>query len=444
MVSPSAPLLEELFDYLRIPSISSGGGDPGDLTAAAEWLRDKIARSGGDAHVRSDLGNPLVVGDLIASDPSAPSVLIYGHYDVQSPDPIDAWTSPPFAPEIRDGRIYARGSSDDKGNFFPLLFAACELAKVDRLPVNVRCLIEGEEESGGTSAQEWITADDVETDCAIVFDSDMRDAHTPALTIAVRGFIQFSIEVRSAAKDLHSGTYGGAALNALHVLHEMLDQVMPGREGALRDELRTGIIPPTREELKLWAGFRAGAEEIALGGGRPIDEAAASHFYERTWGDAALDLHGIVGGDAIQKRTIIPASAMAKFSIRLAMGQNANQIGEITEDLLRSAVPADAKADIEWDGVDATMFDPNDPALLIAADVLTETCGVPPAVQRVGGSIPILKDLYDRGIATILTGFALPEDGAHAVNESFRLESLGLCEATACRLYERLAALGQR
>jgi acetylornithine deacetylase/succinyl-diaminopimelate desuccinylase-like protein len=211
----------------------------------------------------------------------------------------------------------------------------------------------------------------------------------------------------------------------------------------LRDELRAGIIPPAAEELASWEQFHSGAEEIALGGGRPIDEASATDYYHRNWGDASLDINGIEGGDAAQKRTIIPARARAKFSIRLAPGQNAVEIGNVTENLLRQAIPENADVDIDWDGVDAAAFDPTDPAFLLAAEALEETCGVPPALQRSGGSIPVLKDFYDRGIPTILSGFALSEDGVHAVDESFRLESLALCEAVSYKLYEKLALLPQ-
>jgi acetylornithine deacetylase/succinyl-diaminopimelate desuccinylase-like protein len=442
VATPSQQLLDELFDYLRIPSISSGGGDPADLLAAAEWLRAKIERSGGEAQVETGLGNPLVIGELRAADPSAPTVLIYGHYDVQSPDPVDAWTTPPFEPAIRGDRIYARGASDDKGNFYPLLYAACELATRNELPVNVRCLIEGEEEVGGTSAQQWLDSDKRGADCAIVFDSDMLDATTPALTLGVRGMVAFAVDVDCAVRDLHSGMYGGVALNAVHVLHDVLDEVMPGPDGLLRDELRKGITPPTPEELESWSRFAPGADVIAEAGGRPIDDAAASDYYRRNWGDTSLDVNGIAGGDAIQKRTIIPAHASAKFTIRLAPGQNANEIGEAAEALLRSAVPANADVTIGWDdGVDAAVFDPNDPPLLLAAEAFEAACGVPPALQRVGGSIPILKGFYDRGIPTILSGFALANDGIHAIDESFRLESVALCEAAGYALYEKLAKL---
>lgn len=441
MTEPSPKLLEELFDYIRIPSISSGGGDPQDLLRCAEWVRDKIVRSGGTAEVITDLGNPLVVGELRSTDADAPTVMIYGHYDVQSPDPVDAWTTPPFEPEIRDGRIWGRGSSDDKGNFYPVLYAACDLAERGTLPVNIRCLIEGEEEVGGTSALDWLMSDERGADCAIVYDSDMLDADTPALTLGVRGIVAFSVDVRTAVRDLHSGMYGGAALNAVHVLMNMLDQVLPGRDGLLRPELREGIIPPTKEELESWATFAPGTEVIAGSGGRPIDADAALHYYERNWGDASLDINGIAGGDAIQKRTIIPAYAHAKFTIRLAPGQDSKAIAAATERFLREAIPKGADVEIESEAVDAAVFDPKDPALLLGAEALEEATGTAPALQRVGGSIPVLKGFYDRGIPTILSGFALPNDGVHAVDESFRLESLALCEVSAYKLYEKLAKL---
>ena len=441
MTDPSPKLLEELFDYIRIPSISSGGGDPEDLLRCADWVRAKIERAGGEAEVITDLGNPLVVGELRSKDADAPTVMIYGHYDVQSPDPIDAWTTPPFEPDIREGRIWGRGASDDKGNFYPVLYAACDLAEKGTLPVNVRCLIEGEEEVGGTSALDWLMADERGADCAVVYDSDMLDANTPALTLGVRGIVAFSVEVRTAVRDLHSGMYGGAALNAVHVLMNMLDQVLPGRDGLLRPELREGIIPPTKEELESWATFAPGTEVIAESGGRPIDDAAALHYYERNWGDASLDVNGIAGGDAIQKRTIIPAYAHSKFTIRLAPGQDSKAIAATTERLLRDAIPKGADVEIESEAVDAAVFDPKDPALLLGAEALEEATGTPPALQRVGGSIPVLKGFYDRGIPTILSGFALPNDGVHAVDESFRLESLALCEVSAYKLYEKLAKL---
>ena len=442
MASPSPQLLDELLVYLRIPSISSGGGDPADLMAAAEWLRDKIARSGGEAMIETELGNPLVVGELKASVPDAPTILIYGHYDVQSADPVAAWTSPPFEPEIRGDRLYGRGTSDDKGNFYPLLYVACELASAGELPVNVRILVEGEEETGGTSALEWLAADDRGAACAIVFDSDMYDANTPALTLGVRGIVAFAVDVRCAERDLHSGMYGGVTLNAVHVLHEMLGRLMPGPDGLLRDELRAGIIPPSSEGLESWSALIPGADVIAEGGGRPLAADVAARYYEQNWADSSLDINGFAGGDAVQKRTIVPATAMAKFTIRLAPGQIAAEIAAAAEALLRADVPEGVDVTIEWDGaIEAAVFDPKDPALVLAAEALEEVTGVTPVLQRVGGSIPVLKGFYDRGITTILSGFALATDGVHAVDESFRLASLALCEQAAHALYGKLTQL---
>src|SRR4051812_2345833 len=181
-------LLDDLIEWLRIPSVSSGGGDPEALARAADWAVTRVRSAGGGAEtVVIDGGNPLVVGELRAADPEAPTVLIYGHYDVQPPGPLDAWTSPPFEPAMRDGRLYARGAADDKGNFLPLLHVACELARAGELPLNVRVVVEGEEEAGGESVIEWIRSDRRGADAAIVFDSDMADESSPAITVGLRG-----------------------------------------------------------------------------------------------------------------------------------------------------------------------------------------------------------------------------------------------------------------
>src|SRR4051794_12794603 len=211
-------LLDELFDWLRIPSISTGGGDPADLRRAAEWAAAKIRAAGGEAELLTvrEGGNPLVIGDLRASSGAddAPTVLIYGHYDVQGAEPLDLWTSPPFAPEVRDGRIYARGAADDKGNFLGLLAAACDLAAEGALPVNVRVAVEGEEEAGGQSISAWLRDDPRGADAAIVYDSGMVGPDRPAITVGLRGGYLMTFDVRAPQRDLHSGLYRGRAPNA--------------------------------------------------------------------------------------------------------------------------------------------------------------------------------------------------------------------------------------
>jgi acetylornithine deacetylase/succinyl-diaminopimelate desuccinylase-like protein len=435
-------LLDQLIEWLRIPSISSGGGDPQDLQRAAEWARNYITTAGGEAEIVATNMNPLVVGELRASDPKAPTVLIYGHYDVQSADPIEDWTTPPFEPEIRNDRLYARGAADDKGNFFPLLYVACELAQNDALPVNIRILLEGEEEVGGDSVGEWVMADKEGADVAIVFDSMMLDESTPCITLGVRGMVSMSVDVRTARGNLHSGLYGGTVLNATHALTQMLEPVLPGPDGKLRDELRAGLIEPAEDELKAWAQLPSAAELFEQVGGRPIDERSAETYYEQNWADASIDVNGIAGGDAVQSRTIIPATANAKLSMRLAPDQRAADMGATLELLIREAAPSGADVDISWHGNDPAVFDPADQALRLGADALADACGTAPALIRSGGSIPVLTAFAERGIPTILSGFTLPDDNFHAPDESFRLESLRLGEASARALYKHLAKLG--
>jgi acetylornithine deacetylase/succinyl-diaminopimelate desuccinylase-like protein len=435
-------LLDQLVEWLRIPSISSGGGDPEDLVRAAEWARNYITAAGGEAEVIPGDVNPLVVGDLRAADPGAPTVLIYGHYDVQSADPVEAWTTPPFEPEIRGDRLFGRGAADDKGNFFPLLYVACELAREDKLPVNVRVLVEGEEEAAGESVVNWVLADERGADVAIVFDGGMLDDSTPAITLGVRGIVSAAVDVRTARGDLHSGLFGGTVLNATHVLTQMLEAVLPGPDGRLRTELRAGLVEPAEDERKAWAQLPSAAEVFEQIGGTPIHEGSAETYYEQNWADASIDINGIAGGDAVQVRTIIPAAASAKLSMRLSPNQRHSEMGPVLEDLLRSAAPKGAEVDITWHGCDPAAFDPAEPALRLGAEALAEACGATPALIRSGGSIPVLAAFAERGIPTILSGFTGSEDNFHAPDESFRLESLRLGEASARSLYKHLAKLG--
>jgi acetylornithine deacetylase/succinyl-diaminopimelate desuccinylase-like protein len=438
-------LLDELLEFLRIPSISSGGGDPRDLERAAGWVKERVLEAGGTADVVRIGGNPLVVGELRSAHEGAPDVLIYGHYDVQSPDPVSAWTTPPFEPAIRDGRLYARGASDDKGNFLPLLHVACRLARSGELPVNVRILVDGEEEIGGDSASRWLAADKRGADCAIVFDLDMVDEQVPALTLATRGIVTLGISVRTAERDLHSGMYGGVSLNAVHVLHRMLGEILPGPDGRLRPELRAGIEPPAASEIASWQRLPAGAELLAAAGARAVDPAAPAELYERIWADASVDVNGIAGGDAVQRRTIIPAEARAKVSMRLAAGQDADAMAATLVRLLEEAAPAGAEVSIDQPvAAPPALFDPTSPALVRALKVLEDVCGVEPALRRSGGSIPVLAAFAARGIPSIVGGFALDTDRIHAPDESFRLESLRLGELAAEGLYESLADLPAR
>jgi acetylornithine deacetylase/succinyl-diaminopimelate desuccinylase-like protein len=434
-------LLDQLVEWLRIPSISTGGGDPADLRRAAEWAAGHVERAGGNAAlVQIGEGNPLVVGDLKANRSGAPTVLIYGHYDVQSVGDPGAWSSPPFEPEVRDGRLYARGASDDKGNFWPLLHAACELAAAGRLPVDVRVVVEGEEEAGSETITEWIRADERGADAAIVFDSGMVDEQTPAITLGLRGMAMAQIEVRTGVRDLHSGMYGGSVLNALHVLHRMLAEVVPGPDGTLRDELRAGIAPPAETERIAWERLPPGAQVLSEVGGREAYAGAAAEYYERNGAGASLDVNEIVGGEP---RTLVPAVARGTVSLRLAPGQRATEIGPVLERLLRDAAPPAADVKMSWHLAEPSLFEPDLPAIVLASQAIERATGTAPALVRSGGSIPVVAEFAARDIPTVVSGFGLPDDDIHAPDESYRLESLELGARTARELLGSLAALNR-
>jgi acetylornithine deacetylase/succinyl-diaminopimelate desuccinylase-like protein len=433
----TAPILDELLEWLRIPSISTGGGDPKDLDRAAEWAASRVRAAGGTVDlVRIGGGNPLVVGELRASDPGAPTVLIYGHYDVQGPGALALWSSDPFAPEVRDGRLYARGASDDKGNFLPLLHVACALAREGALPVHVRVLVEGEEEASSHAVAEWIRADERRADCAIVFDADMADPRTPAITLGLRGIVMTQVDVRVAPRDLHSGVYGGTVANALHVLHGMLAAVVPGSDGRVREELREGIVAPDPAELASWERLPAGAGELAAVGANPVGDPAA--FYLRTGADASLDVNEIRGGEP---RTLVPATAHATLSLRLAPRQDPARMADVLTRLLREAAPEYAEVEIATHEAAPALFDASHPSVALATQAIERAVGVAPVLTRSGGSIPAVAELAHRGIPTIVSGFALPEDRIHSPDESFRLESLAMGERAARELYLALARL---
>jgi acetylornithine deacetylase/succinyl-diaminopimelate desuccinylase-like protein len=432
-------LLDDLLDWLRVPSISTGGGDPADLERAAAWVVERVVAAGGEARLeRVGDGHPLAVGELRAAREDAPTVLIYGHYDVQSPGLLEAWTTPPFEPSVRDGRVYARGAADDKGNFLPLLHVACGLARAGSLPVHVRVLVEGEEETSSASVARWIAEDARGADAAIVFDGGMVDEQTPAITVGLRGVVQASVRVRTARRDLHSGLYGGSVLNALHVLHAALAPLLPGPDGRLREELRAGIQPPAEAERASWPRLPPGDDVLAAVGGRPLHPGAGAEYYERNGADASLDVNAVHGGEP---RTVVPAEATATLTMRLAPRQRATEIQAVVERLLRESLPEGAELELGWQLADPALFDVDEPAIRLAADAIERATGTAPALVRSGGSIPIVAALADRGIPTIVTGFVLAEDGIHAPDESYRLHSLELGEAAARELLDALAAL---
>jgi acetylornithine deacetylase/succinyl-diaminopimelate desuccinylase-like protein len=426
--------VEELFELLRIPSVSTDPAHAPDLRRAAEWMRDFVERAGGSADVTERSGRPVVDARFAAAAEGARRVLCYGHFDVQPPEPLELWDSPPFEPEVRDGWLYARGVADDKGQIWMLLEAAKQLA--GELPVELRFLLDGEEEVGGTTVAELIADEDAPAaDACVIFDSRMLGRGKPVFNLATRGTAYFRVRLRAGESDLHSGVFGGAALNAVHALVRALDAVLP-RDGRLPEELRVGVEPPAEAELAAWRALEPGASVLAGQGARPADVHAADELYLRTWAAPALDVHALAAGAPQLMKTIVPAAAEAMLSVRLAPGQQLEQVVPALERLLRAGAPAGAELEVTLlAGCDPGRFDADARAIGLAAEAFERALGVRPLLVRSGGSLPIVPALAARGIPTVVTGFDLPDGNIHAPNERLLVEHLELGVAAARELF---------
>ena len=437
-------LVAELAELIAIPSVSADPAHQADVAAAAGWVGDRVRRAGGSAEVIPWGERPLVVGEIRASvDPdSAPTILVYGHFDVQPPDPLELWDSEPFELVERDGWLYGRGIADDKGQLFMLLKAAELLAGAGELPVNLRIACDGEEEVGGHAIVDWLESDERGADAAIVFDSGMVERDVPGFNIAVRGLCYFHVKVRTGSRDLHSGMYGGASLNAMHALMQTLSGVLP-RNGRVPERLRTGVVAPSAAEVEGWQQLPAGPAEIAAAGSRPADAEAGDEFYIRTWAEPSVDVHGIQGGSPILQKTVIAVEAEANVSIRLVGNQDPAVIAPAFEALLREAAPEGAEVEVElWSSAPPGLVPAGAPAVQLGLDAFEETLGVRPLLVRSGGAIPLVSELAARGVATVLTGFALNESNIHSPNERIPAAYLSRGIETAAALYRRLADLG--
>jgi acetylornithine deacetylase/succinyl-diaminopimelate desuccinylase-like protein len=445
-VAPShEDLRDQLTELIAIPSVSADPAHAADVEAAAAWVADRIRWAGGEVEVlKWNGGRPLVVGEVAASRQadSAPTVLCYAHFDVQPPDPLELWDSPPFELAERDGWLYARGVADDKAHLFMLVEAARELASAGELPVNVRFALDSEEEVGGQSVVEWVAADERGADAAFVFDGDMAERGVPTFYTALRGLCYFHVRARTGERDLHSGLYGGAALNAMHALMQTLASVLP-KDGRLPEPLRVGITPPTPAELESWRAMTPGDSVLADAGAQPADPTALDEFYVRTWAEPSVDVHGLAGGSPDLVKTVLPVEARANVSIRIAPGQTVAGVAPAFEGLLREAAPAGVELDVELRShAEPGLVSPDTPALTLAGEAFEEVFGSRRMLVRVGGSIPVVAGLAARGIPAIVTGVATKDANVHSPNECLPAEYLTLGVDAVRRTFLRLGELG--
>ncbi len=427
----------ELSEFLAIPSVSADPAHREDVKRAGEWVCDFIRRIGGTADLTPFGEKELALGDIAAStDPeSAPTVLVYGHFDVQPPAPLDLWESEPFELTIRDEWAYARGIADDKGQLFILLKAAQKLVEAKALPVNLRFACDGEEEIGGHTIVDYLEVDERGANAGIIFDGGMVRIDRPAFDLATRGLIAFDVKVKTGERDLHSGMYGGAALNAIHVLMKIFEAVTAGPNGLLPETLRVGITAPTAEELENWKALPSGEDELSSQGARPLDPKAAEQFNIRTFAEPSADVNGIIGGKPGLRNTTLSVHASGEITVRLAPGQDVQTIGEAVEKLMRGAAPPGADVDIAWSGAPPGLMHPDSPAIQLGLKAFERVLGVKPLLVRSGGTLPIVPALADRGIPTVLTGFALPESNVPSPNERLLVRYFEQGVDTAAAMY---------
>ena len=427
----------ELSEFLAIPSVSADPAHREDVKQAGEWVCEFIRRIGGTAQLTPFGEKELAFGDIAASsDPeNAPTVLVYGHFDVQPPAPLDLWESEPFELTIKDEWAYARGIADDKGQLFILLKAAQKLVEANALPVNLRFACDGEEEIGGHTIVDYLKIDERGANAGIIFDGGMVRMDVPAFSLATRGLIAFDVKVTTGERDLHSGMYGGAALNAIHVLMKIFEAVTAGPSGLLPEPMRVGITAPTPEELESWKALPSGDDELSSQGARPLDPNAAEQFNIRTLAEPSADVNGIIGGKPGLRNTTLSVHASGEITVRLAPGQEVQTIGAAVEKLMREAAPPGADVDIKWEGAPPGLMHPDSPAIQLGLKAFERVLGVKPLLVRSGGTLPIVPALADRGIATVLTGFALPESNVHSPNEKFLVRYFEQGVDTAAAMY---------
>ena len=441
-----------LVDWLRIPSVSAQPPHAADCVRAAEWVRDQLTELGFTASLRQTPRHPVVVAHHPGPGTgNAPRLLYYGHYDVQPADPLELWTSPPFEPVVVEGphgkRLVARGAVDDKGQTLMWIEAMRAWHRATgSLPCPVTAVIEGEEEIGSPNLGAFLAAHaaELQADVAVISDTGMWNIDTPALTTRLRGMCYMQLDLRAAERDLHSGMFGGSALNPLNLLTRILGELHDA-EGRIRlPGFYDGVPEPTAAQRAAWQALAFSEHDFLgqIGLSVPVGETGRGGL-ERLWARPTADINGIWGGYAGPgSKTVIPAEAHAKVSFRLVPGQNHAKVAEAFQAFVRARLPADARASFQVFSASPGIEVPADSVFIQAAQAaLAEEYGRPAAMIGCGGSIPVVSSLKQLlGLDTVLMGFGLDDDQVHSPNEKFDLRCFHQGTRSHARLLAKLAA----
>ncbi len=442
--------VEQLKLFLSIPSVSTLSEHSDDMARAALWLQREMERIGLEqVEIMPTGGHPIVYGEWLHAE-GAPTVLIYGHYDVQPTGPLDLWESGPFVPTERDGALYARGASDDKGQLFIHLKALEALMQSEnKLPVNVKCLFEGEEEVGGVNLDAWIEAnrERLAADVAVVSDNHIFSEEQPTLVYGLRGCACIEVHVEGPATDLHSGGYGGAIHNPIQALCQMLAQ--------LHDEQGRVAVPGFYERVRpLDPAERVEMARLPFNEATVLEESGAPQAWgdpdytvvERITARPTLDPNGIWGGfQGEGSMTVLPARAGAKITMRLVPDQEPQAIADLVSDYLQAIAPPTVRVSVLQQAHALGALIPRDhPAMRVASEAYEEVFGARPLFMREGGSLPVVATFQSvLGIHTILLGFGLPDDNLHAPNEKLTLSMFHKGVETAILFYQKMARAGR-
>ncbi len=433
-------LLDPLLEFLAIPSVSTDPAHKEDVRRAAHWLRDRLLALGFRVELHETPLHPILYAERLV-DEKAPTVLVYGHYDVQPPDPLSLWATPPFSPTLKEGRLYARGASDDKGQLWAHVAALWDYAP----RVNVKFLVEGEEEIGSPHLLPFVRAEQerLRADLVLISDGAMFAPKTPTLTYGLRGLAYLEIRLEGPRRDLHSGAFGGVAPNPIQALGFLLSRLKDlGTGRILIPGFYDRVRPVPEGERALWPSLDEEALKAELG----VDFLPGEEGYsplERLWARPTLDPNGIYGGyQGEGSKTVIPKEATLKLSMRLVPDQDPEEIAGLTEAYLRAILPPGYRLEVRrLSGGRPVLTDPHSPPMRLMAQALEEVWGRPPVYTREGGTIPVVAELVEAlGAPVVLLGLGLPDDNLHAPNEKMDLLNLEKGVEVLRRFYALLEA----
>ena len=438
--------VDELRQFLRIPSVSADSKRRDDVRRAAEFVRDQLRSAGLAADLVETSGHPIVYGHWLHAGGDAPTAMVYGHYDVQPPDPLNEWQTPPFEPDVRDGKIYARGATDDKGQMFTHIKSIeAWLKSTGKLPINVKVVIEGEEEVGSKNLDQFLEShkDELRSDIAVISDTSQYAPGIPAITYGLRGILACEVTLHGPNQDLHSGVFGGAVTNPVNALARLIGSLHDAHGRVQIPGFYDAVVDLTPAERQRFAALPYNEQAFFAGVGTTGGWGEEGYTsLERRWARPTCDVNGVFGGyQGEGPKTIIPARATAKITCRLVPAQDPERLTESLRTFLERQCPPGIRFEFKhWHGCPAFVFDADSPAMNAAREAIRDAFEREPVMIREGGSIPVVATFREiLGVDTLLLGWGQNTDNLHGPNEHFSLADFQKGIRASAHLWQKLA-----